>query len=325
VNPEAYDAMLKGRFHLHRPGPNELETALRYFELAIAKDSGFATAWAGVSEVWTVSRQRGYVSPAVATPKANAAVARALALDSTLAEPHIALAGAMLYGAWDWEGADREFRTGIRLKPDSPEAHVFYAHLLCVLGHGAEAIKEGERARALDPLDPAVQWLYGAVLTGLDRLDPAIAQYQDALTRSPENPAILWLLWVSLNDKGADDEALGVIRRWAAATDDGELGDSLNAGVKRGGYAEGMRTVAALEADRSRRRYVSAWSIALWYAAAGLDDEAMTWLERGFQTHDPTMAYLGVHPSFKRLRGDPRFQELLRRMKLPQAVGAGAS
>jgi TolB-like protein/tetratricopeptide (TPR) repeat protein len=325
MDPEAYDAVLKGWFHLHKPGRTELENALRYFELAIAKDSNYAVAWAGVSEVWTVSRQRGYESPAVATPKANAAVARALALDSTLAEPHIALAGAKMYGAWDWDGAEREFRTGIRLKPDDPEAHVFYAHLLCILGHRAEAIQEGQRARALDPLDPAVQWLYGAVLTVLGRFDEAIAQYRDALTRSPESPPILWLLWVALNDKGANDEALLTARRWAGATRDQELRDSLDRGNARGGYAGAMRAVANLEADRSQRRYVSSWDIAIWYAAAGLDDEALTWLERAYQTHDPTMPYLAVHPSWKRLHGNPRFRDLVRRLKLPAALPAAAS
>jgi tetratricopeptide (TPR) repeat protein len=147
VDAEAYDAHLKGRFHLRRPGREELETALHYFNLALAKDPNYAPAHASISQVWGVRRQRGYVTPQVATPRANTAALRALELDSTLAEPHYALATTRTWGDWNWPAAEIAFRNALRLNPNYAEARAYYAHLLSILGRTNEALAEIDRAR----------------------------------------------------------------------------------------------------------------------------------------------------------------------------------
>jgi len=322
VNPEAYDAYLKGRFHLHQPGRAELETALRYFELALAKDSTYAPAYAGISSVWSVRRQRGEAPSKEATLKANAAALRALELDGTLAEPHYALATTRTWGEWDWEGGERAFRQAIKLKPDYPEARAFYAHLLGILGRADEAIEQITRARELDPLDPLLASLHGGLLSMMRRHDDAIALFRETLQRSPNFPMAQWRLWLTLHDKGEYAAAFAEAQK-TALNRFPEVANALTRGYREAGYAGAMRAAAEAQVARSRSQYVGPWNIALWYAAAGENDRAIEWLERAFEARDPGMPYLGVHPSWDNLRGDPRFRDLLRRMNLPSRTYAG--
>ena len=317
IDPDAYDAYLHGMSYLHRPTPQDLRTARDYFERAIARDSTYAPAWAGLSEVWTVGRQRGYYTPQQATPPSEEAAYKALALDSTLAEPHYALAEAKVYGEWDWAGGEREFRRAVALEPDYATARAFYAHLLCILGRPQEAMRQMERARELDPLDPLLAWIEGGVLTMTGRYDDAIGLYRAALQRSPDEPGALWLLWLTLHQAGRHDEAYPAVLKWAVATGDSGVAHALKSGRRQAGYAGAMRAAADYEAARSRTTFIDAWTIAIWYATAGENDKALDWLERAYDERDPTMPYLGVHPSFAALHGDPRFQALVRRMKLP--------
>jgi eukaryotic-like serine/threonine-protein kinase len=317
VDPQAYDLYLQGESYLHRPSRRELEMSREYFEHAIARDSTYAPAWAGLSATWAIGRQRGYYSPAQATPPSQQAAYKALALDSTLAEPHYVLAEVKVYGEWDWDGADREFRRAIALRPDYAEAHAFYAHLLCILHRPKEAVAQMDRARQLDPLDPLLAWIEGAVFTLLGRYDDATARYRAALARAPGNPAALWLLWVALQNAGRSGEAYPVALQAAQARGDSGLAAALEGGHQGGGYTGAMRSAADYLAARARTSYIPAWDIAIWYAAAGERDQAMDRLEEAYRAHDPTMPYLGVHPSFNSLHADPRFQTLLRRMRLP--------
>jgi TolB-like protein/Tfp pilus assembly protein PilF len=317
VNPEAYDAYLKGRFHLRQPGRGELETALQYFELALAKDSNYGPAYAGISNVWGVRRQRGDVPAREATPKANAAALRALELDGTLAEPHYALATTRTWGEWDWEGGERAFRQAIKLKPDYPEARAFYAHLLAILGRPGDAMEQMTRARELDPLDPLLASLHGGLLSMMRRHDDAIALFRETLNRSPNHPMAQWRLWLTLHDKG--EYAAAFVEAQKSALDRfPEVAKALTRGYQEAGYAGAMRAAAEAQVARSRSQYVGPWNIALWYAAAGENDRAIEWLEKAFEVRDPGMPYLAVHPSWDHLRDDPRFRELVRRMNLPR-------
>ncbi len=316
VDPQAYDAYVEGRFYLHRFGREDLETARKYFELALARDSTYAPAWAGIGAYWGVGRQRGYFTPEQATPRVDSAAMRALALDSTLEEPHYLLAVESLYGHWDWAGAEPEFRKAIELRPDDAEARIYYAHLLCILGRPREAIEQMERARELDPLDPALEWLDGSVLTLVGRYDDAAALYREVESKSPDDPRARWLLWQTLDGAGRYDQALDEARGWALAEGDSAVVSALTSGYASGGYTGALKA-AADEVVEGGVSKVGPWGAAILYATAGDGDDAMQWLERAVQAHDPAAPYLRVHPSFRRLRDDPRFQDLARRMNLP--------
>jgi eukaryotic-like serine/threonine-protein kinase len=316
VDPEVYDLYLQGMSYVHRPTPTDLQTSREYFERAIARDSGYAPAWAGLSAMWSIGRQRGYFTSAEATPPSEAAAYRALELDSTLAEAHFSLAEAKVYGEWDWEGGDREFRRAIELRPAYAEARAFYAHLLCILHRPKEAVEQLNRARAMDPFDPLLAWIEGATLSLLGRFDDAIALYREALKRSPNNPGALSLLWQTLQAAGRQDEAFRVVTQWAAARGDSVLGRELTGNYQRVGRAGALRAAADYLAARADST-TDQWDLAIWYAWAGAKEQALDWLERAYEAHSTTMPYLGVHPAFSGLHDEPRFQGLMRRMKLP--------
>ncbi len=317
VDPQAYDDYLKGRSYLWRPTRTDLATARDYFERAIARDSTYAPAWAGISEYWTNARQLGYVTPQEATPPSEAAAYKALALDSTLAEPHLALAGAKIYGEWDWRGGERELRRGIALQPDFAQARAVYAHLLCILHRPQEAARQMEHARELDPLDPLLAWLNGVTLLLLGRENDAIAQYHEAAARSPNDPAPAGLLWQALDLEGRSAQADSALQRLVEIAGDSGMATAVARGHRRGGYLGAVRAGADYRAARWHTTHGDAWDVAIWYATARDNDAAMTWLERAFEGREPTMPYLEVQPRFKPLHGDPRFRELVRRMKLP--------
>jgi TolB-like protein/tetratricopeptide (TPR) repeat protein len=314
VDPQVYDAYLRGRSYLHRRSREDLETSRKYFELALTKDSTYAPAWAGISMVWAVARQRGYSTPQEATPAADSAAFLALRLDSTLAEPHYALALGKVWGHFDWEGGEREFERAVQLSPDDAEVRVYYAHLLAILHRPRDAVREVERARELDPLDVTLD---AAVLAIVGHYDDAIALYRDVLTRSPDNPGALRLLWVTLHSAGRYQEARAQFRKWAGAVGGSAVGRAFADGEARGGYRGGLEAVAEYQAARPLEPHADAWNIAVLFSAAGDRDQAIEWLRRSFQKREPTMPYLGVYPSFAALHDDQRFRDLVRQMNLP--------
>ncbi|HXI21334.1 MAG TPA: hypothetical protein VNH46_09625, partial [Gemmatimonadales bacterium] len=318
VDPEVYDDYLKGRSYLHRPTyiRTDLETARDYFERAIARDSTYAPAWAGIASYWTTARQRGYYTPQEATPPSEAAAYKAVALDSTLAEAHVALATAKLYGEWDWHGAEGEFRRAIALKPDDAGARAFYAHLLLILHRPEDALRQMNRARELDPLDPLLLWINGLTLTGLGRYDDAIAQYRKFLARTPNGPGATYLVWQTFDLEGRFAQADSAMQRWVVVNGDSGIAAAVARGHRQGGYLGAVRAGADYRGAHESITY-DPWGKAVWYATARDNDSTLTWLERGVEQRDPAMPYLDIHPRFNQVHGDPRFQALVKRTKLP--------
>jgi TolB-like protein len=135
VNPEAYDAYLKGSYHWKKLTPADLDAAQRYFELALEKDSSYAPAYSGISFVWMAraTATAAAVMPHEAAPKARETAIRSLELDSTLAEPYFALAAVATWYEWDWDKAEQEFRKALELNPNHVDSHVFYGLFLTAM------------------------------------------------------------------------------------------------------------------------------------------------------------------------------------------------
>jgi TolB-like protein/Tfp pilus assembly protein PilF len=146
VNPQAYEAYLKGMSHLYKFTPPELDTALHYFEQALKTDPNYALAYTGISWVWMGRQQMGLVIPSEATPKAKDAAQRALELDDTLADVHYTWACIKTWSDWDWEGGEQAFKRALELKPNHAEALVYYSNLLCYMDRMDEALAKAERA-----------------------------------------------------------------------------------------------------------------------------------------------------------------------------------
>jgi TolB-like protein len=316
VNPEAYEAYLQGQFHWYKLTRPDLDRALQYFELAVAKDPGYAQAYAGIASVWIGRQQQGFAPSSEAAPQAKAAAAKALELDSMLAEVHDTLAGIKTWTDWDWEGGEAEYRRAIELNPNFPDPRAGLSHLLNIRKRPEEAMTQIRRARELDPLNALFRDHYAMDLMYAGRYDEAIAEIRDTLRTSPNDLVALSTLRSAFHMKRMYPEAIEAWQASYAARGDQEAEEALARGFKEGGYSMALQRVAEALAARSRTTYVPAWQIGTLYTRAGKKDEALEWLEKAYLAHDPNMPYISVDPIFDDIRDDPRFKDLLRKMKL---------
>jgi TolB-like protein len=316
VNPEAYDAYLKGMQSCYRITPQDTDAALEYFELALEKDPDFAPAYAGISLLWAIRNQAGYTPPREAGPKAKAAALKAIELDRTLGEGHAQLALVKFGYEWDWAGAEAEFKKAIEMNPNYPDARSVYSHYLMIMKRPEEAMAQMQRALELDPLDALVQVHHGFLLESAGRYDQAIVHWRNLLRTSPQNLMAHGRLSYDLFRKAEYEESLAETKAYYAG--DREMEEALTQAYAQSGYQRAMRRAADLLAARGRTTYTLANDVALQYAMAGEKVQALDWLERAFEARDPNMPYLNLYPEYETLRSDPRFQALLRRMNLPQ-------
>jgi len=316
VNPESYDAYLKGKPYVDKRTPVGLKIALQYFELALEIDPNNALAHVGVSRVWAHRQQRGIVPRNEAMPLREAAIDKALELDNTLAEAHAALAGYRCWGEWDWESAEKEYKQTFKLSPNDSLTHAFYSHFLCHMGRIEEALPHIELALELDPLNPLYHGLYSVVLVYNRRFDDALAAARTTLDMVPNYGIARTTLKEVFFSKGMHDELLSHYRE--RLSKDPERIAALENGFEEAGYKGALRAIGDLEAEwyGEPGRRVRAWGIARRYLEAGDYNLAIDWLEKAYNDHESNLPYLGT-PFFDPLRSYPRFQDLLHRMNLP--------
>jgi eukaryotic-like serine/threonine-protein kinase len=316
-NPEAHQLYLKGRYLWNRRTGGAIKRAAEYFRQAIDKDPTYALAWAGLTDCYVLDSFYSGLAPKEAASKAKEAAGRTLALDDTLAEPHAALAYVKTIYDWDWPGAEREFKRAIELNPNYATAHHWYCLYLVAAGRPDEAIAEVRRAQEADPLAPTLRSTAGVVFYQARRYEQAVEQLHKALEMDPNFPG--GHLWLGLvyEQMGRSEEAIAELHK-AASLSGGEPPDlSLQGHVyaSAGRSAEAQRVLAELK-GLSKRRYVAPFDIALVYAGLGEKRQALEWLERAYEDHSFRVTWIKVWPQLDPLRGEPRFQDLLRRMGL---------
>jgi TolB-like protein/DNA-binding winged helix-turn-helix (wHTH) protein/Tfp pilus assembly protein PilF len=318
VNREAYDAYLKGRFHWSKRTPESLLKSAEYFQQAIAKDPGYAPAYASLSLFYQRSSEYGLLTSKESIPKAKAAAVKALEIDSSLAEAHAALADALV-GNYDWKAAETEYRLALQLNPGSADLHYRYGFsFLSALGPHAEAISEMRHAQELDPLSLIINANLGAAFAFGRSYDEAIEQCLRTLDMDPHFFPARLNLALAYQGKGMFEENVTVLEKVAAEFSDPQSVAWLAHGYALvGKRAEALKIMAELN-QLSKRAYVSSYDVAMVYAALGQKDRAIAELERAYEEHSTGLKWLRVDWRFDDLRSDPRFQKLLRRMNFPQ-------
>jgi len=318
VNPEAYEAYLKGRFHWYKLSPAGLDTAMKYFQLALEKDPNYALAHAGIASVWAARAQYGLVPPHDAYAEAKTATTTALELDDTLAEAHGLLAAVLTWYEWDWPAGEREYRRAIDLNPNQALTRALYSTLLTGMGRPQEGRAQIERALELDPFNSLFQALLAKELVWQRQYDEAIAQARKVLSMQPRSKDAHRDLASALYKKGMHEEELAARRESFVLDGYPEVVEALDRGYAEGGYSRAMRLASETLAARSQRAYVPSLKIAEWYALAGENDLALDWLEKAYDDRAPQLVFINVAPRWDVLRDDPRFQDLLRRMNIPE-------
>jgi TolB-like protein/Tfp pilus assembly protein PilF len=316
VNPEAFEAILKGRFHWAKQTAEDLNIAERYFQLALDKDPRNAVALAGLGGVWMMRGDAGFQPPSETFPKAREYYDRALALDDEQAEVHVRI-GNRAATEWDWAGAERSYRRALELNPNLADAHFFYADLLLVLRRPDEWNREIHRALELDPLNDFNRSYYGWQLNYVKRYDEAIATFQKLLPTGPNKAANFLGLWGAYHRKGLFDQALAAARDYYLTLGQRDFADALGTGGGAAAYREGMRRAGEAMVERSKSTYVPAVRMARMFAHAGDADRALHWLERAFENREPSLLRIEIFWDWLDLHGDPRFLGLMRRIGLP--------
>jgi serine/threonine-protein kinase len=318
VNPEAYEAYLKGSQHWIKMTKGDLDTAEAYFDLALEKDPDYAPAYAGRAWVWICRTQMGFAPTSEAVPKAKEAALEAISLDDTLADAHYALATIRVWDDWDLAAGELEFKRAIELDPNNPNGVATYSHFLAITGHVDEAMKEIDRALRLDPFNVAIHALRAMDLLFARRFDEALAEAGKVLAMEPGQPVGIGAQYLALLAKGRSDQALPAIRElYMQVYDLPDLDAVMAKGFSEGGFEGAMRRAADALSVLAAKGEVLPTDIANLYLYAGDTGRALDWLEKGYEAHDPAMPYIGVVPLYDPLRTDPRFQDLLRRMNFP--------
>ena len=313
VDPEAHDLYIQGMSHLTRLTPPELDTALKYFELARGKEP--ALGWAGIAMVWQARLSFGLLPGKEAGPPAEAAAIEALKHDDTLPEAHLVLGLARMRVDWDWAGARREFDLALELNPNDAELYAQYARLEAVMGDSTRAVELGAKAVSLDPLRPIFQGMQGLNLVNAGRYQEAIALVRQMQRQQPglRAESLLAMAFYGLGDYEA------TYRQWRAlfeARGDAQVLQAFDAAYARG-YRAALRAGAETLAARTPRAQSIPGFIVQMYAEGGDPDDALHWLESMRAEHNPDLPGVTTGAELIDLRGDPRFQAVRQRIGLP--------
>ena len=324
TRPAVYELYLKGRHFLHRPTPADLRRAGEFFLEATVQDPAYADAYAGYAEAQSLLMILGGVPTAEGLPSARAALERALALDDASPGAHAASGNVAHCFEWDWQGANTALRRALELDPRHVNALIYVAATQQNLGQVEESIDAGMRVLELDPLSPATNLQIGRAQLAARRPAAALRPLQSALEILPDFILPRVALGEALLMLGRTSDAVAAFRQAAAIAPTLALGDLVR-GLAAVGEGREARSVLAqlLALDDSGR--LPPLSLACAYAGLGDADAAFSWLDRGFAARTSLMVTVKMWPGLDPIRGDPRFDDLLRRMRLDDASLAGGS
>ncbi|NOT59192.1 MAG: protein kinase [Acidobacteria bacterium] len=319
ANAEAYQLYLKGRYHVLKLTPAEIQKGIAAFQAALQHDPNYALAYVGLADAYRTQGLAQEMRPTEVFPPAKAAANQAIEIDDSLAEAHGILGYIIFWYDWDWAAAENQIKQALELDPNSADAHLYFAQLLSNTGRHAEALAQIKRARELDPLNLRINAFEAQFLIHAGRAGEAI----DSLQKTSELDPNYWFIYQhaasAYIEKGMFAEAAVAARKGLEnyPANSRLVSFLAYALAKSGRRAEARAELEAL-LKLSTRRYVPPYNLALIYHGLGERDQTLAWLERGIEQRDPRMTFLKVEPKWNNLRTDPRFQALLRRIGLPQ-------
>jgi len=318
ANPEAYELYLKGRFHWNRRTPADFKQAITFFEQAIAKDPNYALAYSGLADAYTLLTVYTNELPRELMPKAKAAALKALEIDDKLAEAHASLGQIVIYD-YDRVTGEKEYYRALALNPNYAPAHQWLAEHLATMKRFDEAIAEIKRALELDPLSVIINRIYADILMDMRRFDEAMQQYRKTLELVPNFPTTLYFLGRAYEAKGMYDQAVAYydMNGQRSGLPSEILAEVSQVYAKSGWKAYLEKSLELMFSLPGNRRFPPS-VVASYYARLGRKDEALAWLERGYEERDFRMRHVGVSFEFDSLRSDPRFVDFLRRLDLPE-------
>jgi tetratricopeptide (TPR) repeat protein len=319
VNPRAYEAYLKGRFHVDETQA-AIKQAQSYFEEAVREDPSFALAYAGLAECYLGLGTYRWMPPQDAYRHGSEAIHKALQLDESLGEAHRTLGYLNWRYDWDWKAAEREFRHAIDLNPNNVEGHEALVWYLAWSGRRDAALAEVQKIHTLDPAYPDTSIHESGVYYHQRDYKSLIEASQRSVITNPNAWSNHYFLAVGYEGSGQFEQAVPEYQR---AVDLSQRDSDATAGLAHvyatmGKRAEAEKILGDL-LRQSKTSYVSPYMIAAIYSGLGQNDKAFEFLEKAYQEKSPDIAYfIKADLRIDTLRSDSRFQDLLRRIGLPQ-------
>lgn len=317
VHPQAYEALLKGKFFRDKLSPADLERSIELFMQAIDLDPVYARAYAELAQSYFYLGVFGMAPSGEVFPKAKASAVRALELDESAAAAHNALAAIHVLYEWDWAAAEAECSRAVQLAPGDSVTRTRLADYMSIRARHDEAIAEFNRALELDPISPVQRGFFGLLLHRARRYDESIVQCQKALEFDPNYANASWFLALSLEQKGELTKSIAKLEKAVSLS-----GAAHHRALLGRAYAlagEKAKALSILEELKalSHQRYVSPFDMAVVYAGLGDLTSTFQWLEEAYRQRVFRIIELTL-PMFDSLRSDWRWQDLVRRIGLPQ-------
>jgi TolB-like protein/DNA-binding winged helix-turn-helix (wHTH) protein len=312
VNPEAHDAWLRGRYlwfqdRIIESGP--------YFRKATEIQPDYAPGWAGLSMHYSGGTVPGALDPRTSLPAEEDTAVRALQLDPSLADAHLAMGAAYFYARWDFARADQEILRAIELDPRAAEPYHLRARLLEALNRQDEAIESEKKAMELDPFERpwSLVWAYRFAR----RYDAALDDARLRLETYPADPVLLLLTADTYRCEGRYKEAVDYWVKLSIAFGDRQRATELLRAFHRGGYSGVVRLQLADATRQAKKRYVPPVVLAWYHAQLGHREETLSLLEEGYRQHAPGLLWLQDEMAYDFLHNDPRYRSLIEKIGLP--------
>jgi eukaryotic-like serine/threonine-protein kinase len=316
-NNGAYQHYVKGNFYLEQRTRESLHQAVDQYNQAIIADPNYALAFASLAKTYALFLDREWMSNSEAAPKSREAAQRAIALDSTLAEPHTVLAD-LKEAEWDFAGAESEYSRAIALNPNDATAHSWHSVFLENMARFPEAFVEIDKALALDPASPQITANHARVLAHLRRYDDSLSELNRLIAANPDFPVSYgvraFVYWRLGNQDAFVRDRIAFFRKAGLPERARAFADGYGKGQLRGACT----TLIDELKNESQREYVSPLEIASAYGLMGDRNHSFEWLEKGYAERSGRMEYIKTDYFFDGIRSDPRYASLLRRMRFPE-------
>ena len=319
VNPDAYEAYLRGLYHINKRTQPDLEKSTAYFQQAVQLDPEYALAYAGLADSYALRGSLLYMrsSPQDLIPKSKTAARKALEIDPSLGEAHATLAYVETLYDWDWATSSEDFKRAIELAPNYAQAHLWYAMHLAAIGQSKAAIAEVMRARELDPLSPIINTTLGLMLYFDNQYEKAVDQFHRVLDLNPDFYVAHWELGLAYEQQGKYEKARSEFQKARSLSPaNTTILESIGEIDAFSGHKDEARKILDQLTRLSTHEFVSTYVLAELHLALGNKDEALNALEKACAERDSNLIYVNADPALSPLHSDPRFQNLIKRIGL---------
>jgi serine/threonine protein kinase len=313
-----YDEYLKARSYWTDFTRESLAKAIEYLTSAIKKNPDWAPLYAGLAEVWIWIQQAGWEPPSVAGPKIFENLAKAMALDPDLAEVHYQSAVIAQLAEWDWDKSEKEFLKSLAINPNNALSRLMYAQLLLILNRGDESRAQRELALSLDPLNFLTKLLYIGTLVQAGDCQASIPLMEDALAANPADFNVNGMLELAAYKCRDHDRVIRALRYSLPFPFEEDRYKEIERIYRERGIVPAYEELMKHMERYAENNYIGFFDMAFRYMIADRPDQAMDWIEKGLESHDPLMTYITKSARIlEPLFGDPRFIAVCEKMKLP--------